>query len=281
VDTARTAWYIQGFLIIARYGSRAYVGCAACTRNKVAGSLVMSSLLGWWCFPWGLGTPVVILQNLVSLMGSTDRRALTSALADQGLDIDDLELDESGRSPGQVALVEGILATLHAMTWADGSADPREVESGVEIATQMLGSLVTSEQVRLALSEPEVPGTLDPRQLGADSRLLLFRAAGEIAAADGIIAASEIEELRDLGQRFLLPSALIEASIAGLSADEEAQAETAALKQIAADMLGVSPDTALAEIQTAYRTAKLAAASQPDDTERLDEIEWAYQTLVG
>ena len=284
VSDVRNAWFIQGFLILARYGSRTYVGCASCTRKKVLGSMVLSGLLGWWCFPWGLGTPFVLLQNLVSVASSTSRKALADALASQGIDIDDVELDDSGRSPGQVALIEGILATLHEMTWADGSADPREVESGVEIATQMLGDLVSAEDVHDALSVPEAPGDLDPAPLGPDSRLLLFRAAGEIVAADGVVADSEIQALRALGERLSLPPELVEISVAALRAtDEESRAERESLRHIAADLLGVSVDTPLAQVQTAYRSAKLEAGSTSDEdaAERLKEIEWAYQTLVG
>lgn len=69
---ARKAWYIQGFLIFCRYGSRTHVGCSDCVRNKVLGNLLLTGLIGWWCFPWGLGTPIVLIQNLAALAGGPD-----------------------------------------------------------------------------------------------------------------------------------------------------------------------------------------------------------------
>ncbi len=284
VETTRNAWFIQGFLIIARYGSRSYVGCVSCTRNKVLGSLLLSSLLGWWCFPWGLGTPLVILQNLVSIASGPDRRGLATALLQQGLDIDELELDDSGRSAGQLALVDGILSTLHSVTWADGSADEREVETGVEIATQMLGKLVDPDEVRAVLTDAKSPGELDATSFGVDSRLMLLRAAGEIAAADEVIEDSEVDELRALGERLNLPPELVDAFIGGLYADEDTQAEQDSMRQIARDILGISEDTALAAVQSAYRAKKMEAIANQDEEaseEHLEELEWAYQTLLS
>jgi len=284
VATIRNAWFVQGFLIIARYGSKAYIGCEACTRNKVVGSLALSSLLGWWCFPWGLGTPFVIIQNIVAIAAGPDRSGLAAALLQQGLDIDELELDDSGRSAGQIALIDGILSTLHSVTWADGSADEREVATGVEIATQMLGNLITPSQVQDVLANPESPGVLDASTFGVDSRLMLLRAAGEIAAADEVIEDSEVDELRALGERLNLPTDLVEAMIGGLYADEDTQAEKDNMRQIARDILGVREDTSLAEVQSSYRARMMEANATDDEearAERLDELAWAYQTLIG
>ena len=200
------------------------------------------------------------------------------------MDIDELEMDDSGRSVGQAALVAGILSTLHSVTWADGSADEREVETGVDIATQMLGTLVNPDEIREILSNPESPGELDASSFGVDSRMMLLRAAGEIAAADEVIEDSEVDELRALGERLNLPSDLVEAFVSGLFEDEDTQAEKDEMRQIARDILGVGADTPLADVQTTYRKLMIAANVNDDKeavAERLEELGWAYQTLIG
>jgi hypothetical protein len=59
-------WFLQGFLLFARYGTRFEVGCRPCVRSRISARLVANLLFGWWCFPWGIGTPFVVLQNLAA-----------------------------------------------------------------------------------------------------------------------------------------------------------------------------------------------------------------------
>ncbi len=282
VETVRSAWYIMGFLLFASWGSQSYIGCSSCTRNKVIGSMVMTSVIGWWCFPWGLGTPIALMQNLVAIAEGPNENALRAALAQQGIDMDELELDENGRSAGETKLVEGILATLHLMTWADGSADPREIEAGVEIAQGMLGDAVSAEQVSAMLKDKNSPGELDPYSLQMDQRIILLRAAGMIAAADEDIADEEKDEMRRLGQRLEIPDEIVARLIELLEDDVRSDEEVEQMKAIAADSLGVPADATIPAIKAAYERKCMVV---PDDEEEAAEyrgsIDWAYQTLIG
>ena len=66
IETTRKVWFLYGFLIFARYGSKTIIGCETCVKQAVWKNFTMCLLGGWWCFPWGLGTPIVLLQNLAS-----------------------------------------------------------------------------------------------------------------------------------------------------------------------------------------------------------------------
>ena len=284
IETVRSAWYIRGFLVFAQWGSNTYVGCLPCTRNKVIGSLAITSFIGWWCFPWGLGTPFVLLQNGVSIIGGADRSALSTFLAKQGIDIDEVELDATGKAIGQTRLIEAVLTVLHRMVWADGSADPREIEVGTDVALRMLGDLIEADRVRAVLSNPDSPGVIDVNSLPADARAITMKAAAAVAAADDVIDDAEVEVLKELGNTLQVPNALVQSLIASLDGDVQVEAERNELRAVAADVLGISADAPAAEIQAKYRAALLSASGideEEEATEARERIQWAYQALMG
>ncbi len=284
IDTVRSAWYIRGFLLFAQWGSHTYVGCQSCTRNKVIRNLALTSFIGWWCFPWGFGTPVVLLQNGFSILSGPDRSALSAFLAKQGIDIDQVELDESGHAVGQDRLIEAVLTVLHRMVWADGDADTREIEVGTGIAVRMLGDLIKPAEIGLALSNPDAPGVIDPSVLPDDARQITMKAAAAVAAADDVIDEAEVQTLRELGETLQVSEALVQSLIASLHADAQTMAERDELRAVAADVLGVSPDAPAAEIQSKYRAALLSASGideEDEATEARERIQWAYQALMG
>jgi len=67
IAAARKPWFIQSFVFVTRYGTKVFIGCRECVRAKVQSNLLTSALVGWWGIPWGLGTPLVIVQNLMVL----------------------------------------------------------------------------------------------------------------------------------------------------------------------------------------------------------------------
>src|SRR5437899_376480 len=98
IEVAKKTWFMRGFLLFARYGSRTHVGCRRCVNRKVRADLVASLLFGWWCVPWGAGTPLVVLQNLALLAGPNRSFASTldSVLLSVGIRRADVEVDERG-----------------------------------------------------------------------------------------------------------------------------------------------------------------------------------------
>lgn len=284
IETVRNAWFVQGFLIFARWGSRSHVGCASCTRSKVLGSMALSGVIGWWCVPWGLGTPLVLAQNAVSAMSGPDRPALAAFLAKQGMDIDEMEIDPSGRARGQTRLLDAVVGVLHRMVWADGDADPREIAVGTRVASKMLGELADADAVSAALGAPEPPAH-DVGALPDDARLIVLRAAAAVASADEVIDPGEVAMLRQIGQELGLSDALVGSVVDALQADTEARKELDALKAVAAEILGVEPGASAAEIQARYRAQLLVAVGDDHDpeaaAEQSERVSWAYHTLIG
>jgi hypothetical protein len=40
--------------------------------RKVQHTTIRNLLFGWWCFPWGIATPVVVIQNIVSALTASE-----------------------------------------------------------------------------------------------------------------------------------------------------------------------------------------------------------------
>lgn len=283
VEGVRDAWFIYGFLILSWHGSRSHVGCNACTRNRVGLNLLLVSLFGWWCFPWGLGTPIVMIQNLVSLLSPPNEAALTGMLRAKGIDPDDLRAGSGGRTAGDQRLVDGVLVTLHGMVWADGSADPREIEVGAAVAAKMLGRLVTADEVTAVLAKAECTIEANPKQLPDDAKPILMKAACLVAKADGVVEPEEVEALREIGRRLGLKDDVIEKFVASLGAPAAPKADDADLRAIAASVLGVEPDAPPAEIRAAYQAQMMAAQGETAEVvaAQTEKLKFAYETLLG
>ena len=260
------------------------VGCRSCTRNQVLRSLASTSLLGWWCLPWGLGTPALLVQNAVVALRDPDEAALRSFLAAQGLDPDAVQLDEDGMTEGQRRLVDAVLGVLHQMMWADGHAAPREIEVAERAAIQVLGDAVEPATIRSVLSSPESP-PIRMSELSDDALPILFRAAAAVAAADGIVEDAEMGALRKLGAQLGLSDQRVERTIEKVKDAVGASAEQDDMREIAAQILDCTVDTPAAEIQASYRAKLLEiAGDQQADPEDLDKqttrLKWAYHTLM-
>ena len=67
VDVCRSH-FAQSFLIVTRWGSKPIVSCRKCGRKAQLQSLLTTTVMGWWGFPWGLlVTPVQIARNIGGL----------------------------------------------------------------------------------------------------------------------------------------------------------------------------------------------------------------------
>ncbi|MCB9677949.1 MAG: J domain-containing protein [Alphaproteobacteria bacterium] len=282
VETANNVWFLQGFLLFARYGSKSIIGCGPCVRSQTMQSLALSSVLGWWCFPWGLGTPVVMMQNVAALLGTDDTSDLRRLLGQQGLDLDELQVDADGRSAGDRKMIAAILHTLHGMVWADGSADAREIETGAGILVAMLGEdLLTPDQARAVLAKPEAPPAESLEALSPDAQLILMKAACAIAAADDVIEPGEIEALESLGRRLGLDASITARFVAALQ--ETVPGPDEGVREIAAALLGVPVDAPASEVRSAYQALMVQAAQEPDAEVRgqaLAQLQGAYQVLL-
>jgi uncharacterized tellurite resistance protein B-like protein len=141
-----------------------------------------------------------------------------------------------------------------------------------------IGALVARYAVE-PLPEKNLIETLE--KLPESARHILYSVALEIAVVDDDLDDSERDALTQIGHSF------------GLS-DQEIQArllEVLRRKEDAFSLLGVDPDSDWPEIEAAYEAekekyspsglSKLGVAFQSLALERLERIDWAYQTLVA
>lgn len=63
-----TSYFVWSALLLTSWQSKPHVCCRKCGIKKQAGDAVLSCLVGWWGFPWGLFiTPVQIVRNVVAM----------------------------------------------------------------------------------------------------------------------------------------------------------------------------------------------------------------------
>lgn len=281
IETANTVWHIKGFLLFSSHGSKTILGCNDCVRSKTLQSLAVSGVMGWWCFPWGLGTPFVLLQNLVAWSGTNDPGPLRGVLSDNGYDYDDLVVGADGRSAGDRRMINTILHILHTMTWADGEADPREIATGSAVLASMLGSeLIDVDEAQNVLGQRTPPPEGDIDRLGPDAQIMVMKAACAIAAADDVIEESEVKALRALGRRLHLDPAFVEPMVGALG-DVNAAAvdpEALAMRREAASILGVPADAPLGMLRNAYQSKVMEATHTHDDPAEREEALLVYKS---
>lgn len=71
VHKAHQVW---SALVLTSWKSRQFVCCRSCGTRQQVGGLLLSGVLGWWGFPWGLiVTPVQITRNIIGMCGGPDR----------------------------------------------------------------------------------------------------------------------------------------------------------------------------------------------------------------
>lgn len=78
VHTSHSA---MSFLVLTRWKSTPRVCCRRCGLQLQLGNLLLSAVVGWWGFPWGLViTPVQIGRNLAGMLRPKGRHAASEEL---------------------------------------------------------------------------------------------------------------------------------------------------------------------------------------------------------
>lgn len=296
VDHCVEFWFIHGFVFFSRYGTRIAIGCASCVRWKVLGSLVVSAVLGWWCFPWGIGTPAVIVQNIAAFFESPDQPAARRLLSSAGISIDAVRVGPDGFTSEERRFRAAVLSVLRNAIWADGYIDEREIRIASEIASAMLGDEspeAFARSLRQRSSDPHGDlAAVAGMELDSRTRLLLLRAAIEITAADGRAAEGEMAYLNTLAACFAVPHHVLADLLDVLSGLPGAAEHGIRDKRLAwaCRILGLAPDTTLTAAKRAYH--RLCLECHPDHsardeesvtraTERMFELNEAYDIFLA
>jgi uncharacterized tellurite resistance protein B-like protein len=260
VSDARQLWFLHGMVLAARYGSRTVIGCGPCVRSKGRDIALTNALAGWWCVPWGLGTPFVILQNAAELSRRPDPRIVDAVLRSAGVDPEEVRLDSDGFTTEQRRLLGAAGHVLATAMWADGRAAPAEHGRALAILQQFAGSRLTTERAEALLEEGRHwEGSLSALPL--EIRHSLLAMAIDIALADGPLAMVEIAMLHAVADRLGFAPGIVKTMLDDLtgkrSADEATQGSARRRRynheatERAAAILGVARTAGLIEIKQA------------------------------
>jgi DnaJ-domain-containing protein 1 len=292
VAVAKKTWFMRGFLFFARYGSQTHVGCRRCVNMRIFYDLLASLVLGWWCFPWGLGTPLVVIQNLILLLlpNSSFDASLDQVLASVGVRRNDIEVDPRGFTAEEKRLYKIAVSVLAGAIWADGDATTAEYETAVGILTSLADGKISEPDAARGLemardTQPDIAG------LPWDFRVLLLHMAADTVASDGRIAGAEATFLHDLASRLELDRDDVESILSRLSsvAGGEALRRQDPDFVRACTILGVEPEASVTDIRKRYRSVMMKvhpdqAGPNPEhqtEAHRIaQDVNWAYEYVL-
>jgi DnaJ-domain-containing protein 1 len=287
---ARKVRFLYGLLVAARHGYRIEIGCEPCLRRIVLGQIGRNLLFGWWCFPWGVFTPLVLLSNLGAIVSPYDDELLRDALGRAGIDPEEVAVYPDGTTREQrtvLRVAEGLLA---AAVQADGRADDVEWNAAVDVLCTLSGGTMTREEARRRLMVAK-PGAAQAGELRFESRLLLLDAAVFVVGSDGHVAREELSFLRLLNRELAFDDGALDEVLRSRLGGSWAIHESAATDPVDAEytkacqILGISRGATWVEVRQGYRAAMLRDhpdMAHGDDKLRAEmerrakEINWAY-----
>lgn len=288
-EGAAKLWTIRGFLIFAQFGTVIEFGCMSCLRRRIGENLLLTLLLGWWCIPWGVATPVVAIQNF-SLLFSTRKqagRALRTALEEQGVDVSQLELESYDSLCEYRDFVDLVLGISTAMAWADGHLSEEELLLATLIAVRFGEGLIGADEARRAILCQYRP-TANPNAVHIDLRSVALRCGAFVALSHEDTSETDLKVLREWAVWLGFPSEMADEVLedirraAGTLDEDEHEAEL----QRAREILGVEASIGIIELRKRYR--QLIWKYHPDRVDlrerdhanrRTAEINWAYEVL--
>jgi DnaJ-domain-containing protein 1 len=291
VDAAKRLWILRGFILAARYGTVTLVGCTPCVRAQVTRELWTNLAAGWWCFPWGLGTPLVVLQNLIELLAPATAGAIEDALQRAGLDPDEVRVDARGFSGEQRRMLDAAYAVLGRAILADGRIDGREIDLACRIIIRLTGDRVSRDEVidALLLADPDA---IHYHGLRTDYRIALLRMALDVARTDGIITSGERQYLQRVASMLGIGADVLEEILGNAWGQHAADSRTRPANDDLARALAcleISDPTDILAVKAAYRRQMLHhhpdragrnAEVQARYHRKAQEINWAYDYLL-
>jgi DnaJ-domain-containing protein 1 len=297
ISEARTFWFLHGMVLAARYGTRTIAGCRYCVAEEGLKILAINALTGWFSVPWGLGTPVVILQNLCALILKPNTSGLESVFRRAGIDPSDVRLDARGLTNEQRSLVEAVSQILATAVWTDGLQRPQELKRALAILKQLTDDTIPERTLRTFITEGR-NRIQDLTSLPPQLRQMLLEIAFSIAIVDGVLSLPEIAMLYRVSEILALGKSAVD-HLLGLKAEKprgeqdrsnrrsRGQRARADLQQ-ALTILGLSQDATVIQVRQAWRSAILKfhpdragtdKKRQVEFTRRSQEINWAYDIL--
>lgn len=189
-DTVTTAPYIRGFLVAYTYGTKRFVGCNSCVKKQLAGEVGVSLLTGWFSITSVFVNPMCILWNGVRLPFIKSNPDKVQEL-----------MAELGITTGvDIAKVAACLAA--SMVAADGKVEDDEVAVAIGLGTQLVEGFTLELFMDCLKNVQSLPSTTDlasllSDQLESEGKVAIMKYLTAIAASDGVIDQSEVDELNE------------------------------------------------------------------------------------
>lgn len=288
-EGAAKLWTIRGFLIFAQWGTITEMGCAACLKSRIWSNLVTTLLLGWWCIPWGIATPVVVVQNFSTLLQSRERSSLVlrAALSEHGVNTSELEFQDYASLREYRDFVDLVLGISSAIAWADGNLSQEELDRAVFVALQFGEGLIGIEEARGAILS-RYQATSNPNLVDVDLKSVALRCGAFVALSHEGTSNIECFVLRQYAEWLGFPAQkadeiLDETRQAGSPVEDTEEKSSV---QRACEILGVEVPIGIIELRKRYRQLmwqfhpdRAEPSARVNATARSAEINWAYETL--
>jgi uncharacterized tellurite resistance protein B-like protein len=287
VTGAQKYLFMHGFAFWGHYGENIFVGCRRCIKREGSIYGVTTLFFGWW---WilGLAMPLIVIYNLYQVLSPIKPKLLESILQDQGIDPDELILDQHGLTKEKWRFLVAMLVVLKESIWADGRVDPREIDLALRIAEKAFSESLPRDEIKRRLTTQTIK-TEDFRflHLSQLDRSNLWLLAAAIVQADGVVHPKEKDYLKNLMARLQVPRRLWWQVFEEPESRHKTPVETEP-RDLAARILGVSMNATPSEIKKAYR--RLVLKHHPDRAgkdelareeahRRMIQINDAYRTI--
>lgn len=276
-------------MIFARIGSVKLIGCTKCVNEEIKKQLAINLLCGWWCFPWGLFTPLVLIQNfyVLHLKSKSVRKKLYAELIAIGINPYELEVDAEGFTEKQRYIMSAILGILSKAVYVDEKYEER-MRNAIMIISAVVENAISGEQIKVKLQnafhEP-----IEAKDFPEELKSMIFRMVLQTLEVDGKFSDNGIKFVFRVGRAFKIPSGDINKILSSFSTCSSSSIDENDPEYIkACNILNVKSNASIVEIKNIYR--KLMLKYHPDfagtDKKKQSEclvkstqINWAYQYL--
>lgn len=297
VETAVKLGFLRGFLIFCRFGSEIVFGCRPCVNRRVRSSAAINLAMGWWCFPWGIATPFVVLQNLSQLFVRPPGR-LPSLIGETGTAAPSAP-SRGAPARGTPPRADDADEMRRQLVLSICACVARLEEAGQRAATRATAATFVNAVTGGELSEGQVLALINecrsaPVALAgetADRRLLALEAVVLIAITAGPLTAPVLTKLREITAELGLAQSALEDFLAHHSSDigNDDGAPSDWDIENAATVLGITADAPLSTARENWRALLLRwhpdhavanGVGVEEATRRTREINDAYRVFV-
>ena len=196
LEATATAPYVRGFLVAYQVGTKTFIGCVSCVRNKLFAEAALSIAIGWFSIVAVVLNPFFILYNLL-------RACFVSANpASVGEKLKQLGLPDQPQAINLQAIGAALAAS---MILADGQVDEEELRVAETAGDRVFGEFDEAALRMIVEHGKDLPPVTELASILRDvldqeakEKVMVY--LSEIAMADGEVSAEERQMLQVIGE---------------------------------------------------------------------------------